>query len=76
MNIKNPGDLGSVPNNSKYEPFVRRAELRAAFTIGDTTLDDWMKQGVPHIRVSKRSIRWRISEVAEWRRQLTLEGKS
>jgi excisionase family DNA binding protein len=63
------GQVGAVhAADSKYradEPLLTKAQLADEFSVTPKTVQRWIKQGAPHMRVG-RVVRLRQSEVERW----------
>jgi predicted DNA-binding transcriptional regulator AlpA len=51
------------------ERWVTSNEVEVHLGVAARTLSDYRKRGLPHVKVSERSFRYRLSEVDTWMAQ-------
>lgn len=59
LNVTKPGDNGLPPAE---EPLLSRQQMAAELNISLVTITDWMKKGLPYLRLNGR-VYFRRSEV-------------
>jgi excisionase family DNA binding protein len=46
---------------------LTKDEVAAHFLVTKRTITDWMRQrGLPHVKISRRTVRFKLSAVEEW----------
>ena len=61
---KVPKDVGRLFENRKEE-FLTKAELAQVLKVSVSTVDVWLSQGMPHLKLG-RAVRVRLGESIEW----------
>lgn len=55
-------------NRGYNSPYLKKKQACEYLGISNNTLDDWIKKGLPVIRIGK-SVRFDVSDIAEWLNQ-------
>lgn len=51
------------------EPWVRQADIAEHASVSPRTVQRWAAAGMPHRKVSRRLVLYRLSECDEWLRE-------
>ena len=61
--------INAIPPNNATQPLADKRAIARFANLSPRTIDNLMAEGLPHLKIGRRRVRFDLTEVSIWLRQ-------